>query len=190
MFSFLSSLFSKKAKQPIVQDIVWISTESKQKAIENLLQTIDIPLVLIAFFPNTEEKMQRLIAKYPNANAELHLANRLSALRSITNKKIVLLEHFPLTEPENTLLNTLIEKGLTTNIDCHSALDEPLLSLFNANRIIDIMQKLGMKEDEPIQHSLVTQAMANARKKIADKVGTFASDAASQEEWLKKNYKP
>lgn len=48
--------------------------------------------------------------------------------------------------------------------------------------------KLGMKEEEAIEHALISKSLANAQDKIAKKV-TAALPAGSQREWLKRNVK-
>jgi len=57
---------------------------------------------------------------------------------------------------------------------------------FGSEKIIELMKKLGMKDDEVISSSIVTKSVENAQKKIAKKV-TNAINAKSQEEWVKIN---
>ncbi len=46
------------------------------------------------------------------------------------------------------------------------SLEDDLLRIFGSDRIAGIMDKLGMKEGEPIEHSLVTKAIENAQKRV------------------------
>jgi preprotein translocase subunit SecA len=46
------------------------------------------------------------------------------------------------------------------------SLQDNLLRIFASDRIAMIMQKLGMKEGEPIEHSWVTRAIENAQRKV------------------------
>jgi preprotein translocase subunit SecA len=46
------------------------------------------------------------------------------------------------------------------------ALDDDLLRIFGGERITGIMEKLGMQEGEPIEHTLISRAIENAQSKV------------------------
>ncbi len=46
------------------------------------------------------------------------------------------------------------------------SLEDDLLRIFGSQRISKIMDKLGMEEGEPIEHKLVTRAIATAQKRV------------------------
>ncbi|MCL5966017.1 MAG: preprotein translocase subunit SecA [Deltaproteobacteria bacterium] len=46
------------------------------------------------------------------------------------------------------------------------SLEDDLLRIFGSDRIAPIMEKLGMEEGEPIEHSLINKAVENAQKKV------------------------
>ena len=46
------------------------------------------------------------------------------------------------------------------------SLEDDLLRIFGSERISSIMDRLGMEEDVPIEHGLVTKAIENAQKKV------------------------
>ena len=46
------------------------------------------------------------------------------------------------------------------------SLEDDLLRLFASDRISGIMDKLGMDEDEPIEHKLITNSIEHAQKKV------------------------
>ncbi len=46
------------------------------------------------------------------------------------------------------------------------SLEDDLMRIFGSDRIKGIMMKLGMKDDEPIEHSMITNAIAKAQKKV------------------------
>ena len=46
------------------------------------------------------------------------------------------------------------------------SLEDDLMRLFGSDSISGIMDKLGMEDDEPIEHSLVTKSIENAQKKV------------------------
>ena len=46
------------------------------------------------------------------------------------------------------------------------SLEDDLLRLFASDRITKIMDKLGMEEDEPIEHKIITNSIEHAQKKV------------------------
>ena len=48
------------------------------------------------------------------------------------------------------------------------SLEDDLMRIFGADNISGIMDKLGMEEDEPIEHSLITNSIERAQKKVED----------------------
>jgi preprotein translocase subunit SecA len=46
------------------------------------------------------------------------------------------------------------------------ALEDDLLRIFGGERITGIMEKLGMKDGEPIEHNLISKAIENAQSKV------------------------
>jgi len=46
------------------------------------------------------------------------------------------------------------------------SLEDDLLRIFGSDRLSSVMDKLGMEEDEPIEHSMVTRAIENAQRKV------------------------
>ncbi|MEN8141107.1 MAG: preprotein translocase subunit SecA [Thermodesulfobacteriota bacterium] len=46
------------------------------------------------------------------------------------------------------------------------SLEDDLLRIFGSDRISGIMERLGMEEDEPIEHSMISKAIENAQRKV------------------------
>ncbi|MEJ2032668.1 MAG: preprotein translocase subunit SecA [Deltaproteobacteria bacterium] len=46
------------------------------------------------------------------------------------------------------------------------SLEDDLLRIFGSDRISGIMDKLGMEEDEPIEHNMISRAIENAQRKV------------------------
>jgi preprotein translocase subunit SecA len=46
------------------------------------------------------------------------------------------------------------------------SLEDDLLRIFGSGRISGIMEKLGMEEDEPIEHNMISKAIENAQRKV------------------------
>ncbi|PLX50671.1 MAG: preprotein translocase subunit SecA [Desulfobulbaceae bacterium] len=46
------------------------------------------------------------------------------------------------------------------------SLEDDLLRIFGSDRISGIMERLGMEDDEPIEHSMISKAIENAQRKV------------------------
>lgn len=65
----------------------------------------------------------------------------------------------------------------------YSSLDEAILDIFGGKKIVDMMRKLGMKEDEMIQNSMISRSLKRAQEKIASKA-IISGTVKSQRDWL------
>ncbi|MBD0278210.1 MAG: hypothetical protein ICV81_09640 [Flavisolibacter sp.] len=70
-----------------------------------------------------------------------------------------------------------------TSVTVYSSLDEPLLKYFGSNKIVPTLQQMGVQEEAPLQHAMITSAIKKAQDPIADKV-YMEMAACSQAEWL------
>ncbi|HNY56418.1 MAG TPA: preprotein translocase subunit SecA, partial [Chitinophagales bacterium] len=57
-------------------------------------------------------------------------------------------------------------QGDTGSTQFYSSLEDDLMRLFGSDRIAGMMDKMGYKEGEVIQHSLVTKSIERAQKKV------------------------
>ena len=46
------------------------------------------------------------------------------------------------------------------------SLEDDLLRIFGSDRISGVLDKLGMDEDEPIEHNMISKAIENAQRKV------------------------
>lgn len=96
--------------------------------------------------------------------------------------------HYPLPAKETKYIEKLSSSYPKSTITFYSSLDDPSFESFGGDRIVTLLDQLGLKEDECIEHPMVTKSMANARAKIESKV-TSEIAARSEEEWFLKNVK-
>ena len=55
---------------------------------------------------------------------------------------------------------------ITTPLVWSLSLEDDLMRLFGSDRIANIMTRLGIEEDTPIEHGLITRAIENAQNKV------------------------
>lgn len=138
--------------------------------------------VLLAWFPESQLRWQSVLEQ-TGISRQVMLARSTSALQ-LANKTIILLEHYPIASKEETFLQSLQQQ----EIYVLGSLDEPIFSQFGGERIIDMMRRMGIREDEPVQHKLITQSLQNAQRKLEKKV-TMEQTSHSMKEWFVKNIK-
>lgn len=95
--------------------------------------------------------------------------------------------HYPLPSKEIKLI-----ERLSSYPDCpitfYSSLDEPSFKAFGADRIMSLLDQMGMDQNEFIEHAMVRKAMTRAREKIESMVSREIA-AETEKEWFLKNVK-
>src|SRR5437773_275888 len=69
-------------------------------------------------------------------------------------------------EKDNQLRGRSGRQGDPGSSRFYLSLEDDLLRIFGSQRIQKIMERLGMEEGEPIEHKLVTRAIATAQKRV------------------------
>lgn len=174
------NLFKKKEPAIKIIDKVWMTEAAKEKAIIEEWKK-DKNTVFIFWFDETLQRAESELSKATTEAATFFTAREVSSIRT-ASKPVIFVEHHPLAEKENILFKKL---GLQ-EVKIWSALDEPLFQLFGGERIIQLMKQLGMKEEEAIEHSMISKSIHNAQEKIASKV-SIEQSARSQKDWLLQN---
>lgn len=178
-------LFKKKSNpdEITVTDKVVIDEQAKLAVLLNAWQQAP-QSVIVCWFEDSLDK----ISAYMNANNRepvpvMLMRDALTAQRG--GRPPLFAEHYPLRSKEIAAYHELhIERAVV-----YSSLREPLFRQFGGDKIIHVMQQLGMKETELIEHSMISNAIRKAQEKIEQKT-TLDQSARSQEEWIEKNYQP
>ena len=161
-------------------DKVWLSQHAKWEACVKMAEA-NPAIVFIAWFQQAKEGLASFFEER-SIQAKLFKADELTGMDP--NTMYIFVEHHPLISREQTLFEKLQLKEAPTL----SSLDESIFSLFGGERLINMMNRLGMENDEIIGHAMITKAIQNAQRKISAKV-IHEKPANSQEEWIKLNLK-
>jgi hypothetical protein len=113
------------------------------------------------------------------------LLNAISAKRKI---QFLFAGHYPLPSKEDKIIGKLSSLYPQSAIMFCSSIDGPSFEPFGADRIMSVLDQLGLKGDECIEHAMVSKAMERAREKIESKVQHEIS-TKSESEWFLKNVK-
>lgn len=211
LFSFL------KSDKPTYTDKVWRTSHMAWRgmiteALKALTQD-DIAIVF-TFFDKTQQEiidfLKQSNAPYFQITAELTgeaakqekvvflcdaglihstaLQGLLTTWSGKTKVTFLFAGHYPLPSREQPVIQKLNASFPKSEIIFCSSLDDPAFTIFGSDRMVDLLDKLGMKEDEAIEHALVTKAMTRAREKVESSVRSEIA-ANSEEEWFAKNVK-
>jgi hypothetical protein len=69
---------------------------------------------------------------------------------------------------------------------CCASLEDPMFKAFGMANVATLMETLGMKQGEAIEHRFVDKAINSAQEKLGAKVKNEVS-AESEEEWFRRN---
>ncbi len=181
----LFNLFGKKddaAPESIFTDKTYMSTAAKINACIALAKE-QADTVFICWFNDTLKTFRAAFAKEGLDELKIVDAKTIHS-GMLQNKNPVFTEHYPLHAKEIAL----VEHWPAKKIVVYSAMDEPLFKHLGSEKMLPLMKLLGMKEEEVIEHSLVTKSIIKGQAKIAAAV-TLEQPANSQEEWLERNFK-
>lgn len=211
LFSFL------KSEKPVYKDWVWKSRPMAWRGmITETLKVItgsEIPIVF-CFFEDTQIELESFLSAskvpfYRLSSNEMGEAAQQDKVVYVSNTNLIsspaiidlirkfnvrgkvsffFAGHYPLPDTENSIVKKLKTTFPQSTITFCSSLDDPSFKLFNADRIIKLMESLGMKEEEVIEHPMVSSAMKRAREKVASQVSK-ETPTQSEAEWFALNGK-
>ena len=204
--------FKKKKKGIQVQDKVWISKVDKFRGLyhhlEQALQAGE--LLIINQFENTQQEVQQMMTKLEvshqlisqatdepqpvnlwvtatenllDIDLESTWANHLQAKEGL---QVIISEHHPSYQQEQVLLEHLTTILPMTSTTVFTALDEPFMQLFGGDRLIAVMERIGVKENEALEHAMINKSIDRAQQKIDKKIGQNIQ-ANSQQEWMERS---
>jgi hypothetical protein len=99
---------------------------------------------------------------------------------------IVVAERYPVPEPDLRIGRFADSLRVPVRLEFHSALDEPLFRIFGGDRLLVLLKKLGLKENECQEHKILSKAIQNAQNRLAGKL-PLEGTADSMAEWLERN---
>ncbi|MFC3563104.1 hypothetical protein [Pedobacter jamesrossensis] len=168
-------LFGKKSKKITIADKIWISEHAKFNACVELIRS-NPNVVFVAWFEMTKQSLQTYLQEN-HFQERVYLADHLNVNQK--GKELIFIEHHPLQLEEQ---KKAVELDLS-DITVYSSLSEPFFELFNGEKIINLMRKMGVEEFEMLENSMITNSIKKAQKKIASKV-ILNIPARSQRDWL------
>lgn len=170
--------------------VVFCYFEDTISEVITFLTTASVPYFHLTNDSIGETTNQRNVVLVCDASLISSSGGLMGLLNTISSRgkvQFLFAGHYPLPAKENKIIEKLSSYPSAEITFC-SSIDDPSFEPFGADRIVAILDQLGLKEDECIEHSMVTKAMANAREKIEGIVKREVA-AKSEGEWFLKNVK-
>ena len=197
---FFDFLFGNKQSTncEVRPDKIWLTTDAKFAGIANEVTkratANPAAILLVAHFPDVLARLNGIVATATTAvPVKAVLASNLAPgiadgldLDQSTTIDFLVAERHPLISADEQLESFAALLPCRCRLAYHLSLDDPLLKAFSSAWLQNVLEKLGMKEDEPIESELVVRRLKGALRKIESK-SFGASNANSAAEWLEKN---
>ncbi len=156
LFGFLK----KKEKEPVIIDKVWMNQKAKELGC--LAHVGSNPgATLIAWSSLTFDRFQKYLNEENGLAVEIMMAG-LTMPNRMKGREICFLEHHLFLKKEIEMLQSWkCEKAVFLN-----SLTDPVFYTLNPDRILLLMEKMGMEENELIEHAMVTKSIKRAQQKM------------------------
>lgn len=162
---------SYKKGQPV---LVGTITIDKSEELSRLLSQINVPhKVLNAKFHQQEAEIVSMAGRQAAVTIATNMAGRGTDIKldEIVQKelgglKIIGTERHESRRIDNQLRGRSGRQGDPGESRFYISLEDELMRLFGSERVMKIVDTLGMDEDEPIEHKMLSKAIENAQKKV------------------------
>jgi hypothetical protein len=216
IFPAMFGLWGKKKTGKLVRDRdrVFMTREAADNALVRTARESTMPVLIASIFPASLARIQKAAVREPALDLRMaeqgvlpsNLLDRsvswLLHANALTRDNgfdtwlartgqacsFLFVEHLPVLAVEQSILD-ILENASAPNpqrIAFYAGMDEPLMDMIGGKRMVELMKKLGMSADEPIEHAYVDKALMKAREKLQKRIhylGTAESDA----EWYQRN---
>jgi hypothetical protein len=188
-----------KKKIEIAPERIWMTRSARNEGIrKQIAKAVADPegpqvVIVVAHFNDCLEQLQAAIADFDPDHVLLTRADALagrtpSDLIGDESRSILIIvgERHPLPSHNETVIVFARSLPCRSRIVHHVSLEDPLLKRFSSDWVKNVLQRLGMKEDEAIESKIFTRRFQSALKKIES---TAIGDAPANtvEEWLARN---
>jgi hypothetical protein len=138
--------------------------------------------IFIAWFNETADAFKSYASSHTTGQPEIFLATEMQFVHIQNESPYIFIEHYPLHKKELVLF----EKLHLNEAIIFSSLDEPLFMYVGSGKISELMQSLGMKENEILENNMISTSIQRLQKKLEEKI-TVEQTARSQQQWMNAN---
>lgn len=178
----------KTPPEPPSVDRIWLSLSARDRAIVRAAQAA--PLVVLAFFDETVTRVRAALSEAGVSEGSHLVVARVDLLdgRPAT-ASVIVAERHPLPANNRALIERLQrEMPMAGPPTFFTALDDAFMLRMGGANMAGLMKQLGMAEDEPIDHPMISKSLKNAREKAEKNLaGKAPVPASSLAEWVERN---
>jgi len=169
----------KEALKTVVKDLVFASHAEREKYLLEILKMHDTNI--IAWFESDLNYLNRLFGdNWNHSSVKVYLHASLAASEINPSIPMVLWGRHPLASVEDKSLAALPEVSLLVGM---TSLDDALIQHFGGDKLKSLMEKMGHKEGEILEHSMISASIRNAQEDLDKKVENPIS-ANSASDWF------
>ncbi len=189
-------LFKSKKKEIITKDFIYKNEAVKYKSMLQHLKDQE-KSVLIYYFEDTKNAIQEVLNTAPiNYSTDVNSfvtkvwlinANTLLNKSDIGNRTVFFAEHHPSFSRENEIKQHLLEIEGIKEVIFYTSFEDKLLQLFGSERILQLMEKMGFKDDEVIEHTMISTSIERAQKRIDEKLSIHNNNTRQRKDWFEIN---
>jgi hypothetical protein len=172
-------LFNRKKSRKVI-DRVYISMQAKLKGLAALAKE-NAQVIFVSWFNESQREAEDFF-KQQNIPAGFYQAREIQH-HLLNGKQVYFTEHYPLRSKEEELF----EKLQLDEVIIYSSLTEPIFNKFGGDQIIKLMQKLGMGENEAVEHKMISRSIAKAQQKL-EKNMLVEQPANGAADWFLRNH--
>lgn len=184
--------FGKKKKKYFTSRVLMTREALNQTLIAGIRNGTMMPVV---FFPSTQKTLLQALGDDPvlaeciilaGQNISSAAIQKIRDFSSVSAYRPVLGERYPLSEKEKQLATALETNGMALPIAAYAALDDAMMLRAGGEKTKSLMERMGMKEDEVIEHAMIESSIERLQSKIAEKI-TVESHTQSAQDWFRMN---
>jgi len=193
-------LKTPKPNVDLLDDVIWLTKQAKFAGISSSIGRClaeparPFAVLLVAHFRDCMEQLQAIVEQggfdqrsVIVATAE-HLKGRSSMATSDESQtiEIIVAERHPLQAHDAAIAEFAQSLPCRCRLVHHVSLEDPMMRMFAGEWVQNVLQRLGMNENEAIESRMVTRRIQAAAQKIESQaISDMPADSA--EEWLERN---
>ena len=188
--------FSRKPKGPSKTYIAYKSKLAKYRSVMTVLTEKSGTSLMVYFFEQTAKEVRQLCEVLHLSISEpgissggditLISAYDLSKHPLLDFSEIACIEVHPLSGV-NVLVEEAFQHKTGGQITYYIGMDEPLFEVFGAERILRMMEQMGMEDDEPIAHPMISKSLERGMEKLQKTLVNPRDIRTSPEDWRAAN---
>ena len=198
---FLDWLKAPRSNVEDLGDFIWVSKAAKGagviRAVGESLSRSDAPTVVlvVAHFEDCLSELRQVLEASGTNDSRVFVfraddlpsvKNSLLGLDDLQLVDVIVAERHPLLDCDDALVEFARQCGCRFRISHHVSLDDRLLREFAGDWVRNVLERLGMKEDEPIQSRMVSRRIRDAQA-ILTRTAIDNSVVESAEAWFERN---